>query len=154
MSIFKKSIKRVAKQVNNQSQSASISSTRTNRTYVFKINTLLTIIVVVILLILSFYGGVLYGHSQHQPFSRSFSKAEHKFAIGLVVYTSNNSITINNANTKTDREYKVTKNTIVSINGSPAKISQIVPGNRVLIRVVRGKPSTAGVIIVNSKFTD
>jgi len=144
----------VTKQLNNQSQSASISSTRANKTYVFKINTLLTTIVVVILLILSFYGGVLYGHSQQQPFSANYNKAEHKFAIGLVVYTSSNSITINNENTKTDHKYKVTKSTIVSINGSPAKISQIVPGNRVLIRVVRGKPNTAGVIIVNSKFTD
>jgi len=144
----------VTKQDNNELKSATVSSTRANKTYVFKMNTLLTIIVVVILLILSFYGGVLYGHSQQQPFNTSFNKAEHKFAIGLVVYTSSNSITINNENTKTDRTYKITKNTIVSINGSPAKITQIMPGNRVLIRVVRGKPNTAGVIIVNSKFTD
>lgn len=140
---------------NKQHRTASVSShRRDNKTYVFRLNTLLTIAVVLILLALSFYGGVLYGHSQQQPFATGFSKAEHKFAIGLVVYTSANSITINNENTKTTQTYKITNKTIISVNGSAAKTTQIKPGNIVLIRVSRTRPFMAGVIIVNSKFTD
>jgi ribosomal protein S17 len=139
---------------NNQRQTSSVSSIKTNKTYVFRLNTLLVGGVVLILLIISFYGGVLYGSSQQQSFVPSLNKAEHKFAIGLVVYTNTHSITINNENTKTTQKYFITNKTTISINGSPAKVNQIKPGNIVLIRVTRGKPFTAGVIIVNSKFTD
>jgi len=144
----------VADKEKTQSSISTVSSSRLNRTYEVRLNTLITTVVVIILLVLSFYGGTLYGHSMNRPYAATTDKAIHKFAIGLVVFTTPKSITINNENNKETQTFDITSNTIVSINGSPAKVSQIKPGNIVLIRMVVKKPHVAGVIIVNSHFSD
>ncbi len=133
---------------------ASISSNKFKRTVIVRVNNLVTAIVMILLLALSFYGGTLYGHSRAPTFASVVSRAEHKFAIGLVLYTSNGSITITNANTNKAQAFKVTSQTKVSINGSHGSISEIKPGERVLIRIAKKNRHDAGVIIVNSSFTD
>lgn len=137
-----------------QPKVASVSSNKTKRTVIVRVNNLTTAIVMIILLALSFYGGTLYGRSSNSTFASAVSRAQHKFAIGLVLYISKGAITITNANTNKTQSFQITSQTKVSINGSRSSPANIKPGQRVLIRIVRNNHKQAGVIIINSSFTD
>jgi len=134
----------------------SISSSKSNTTYVLKLNTIILSGLVIIFIIISFYGGVLYGRSTSGKSTSTFKVAKplHEFAIGLIIYVSKHSITVNNEDTKSNQTFNVNNNTIISVNGHPADLSDIKAGNIALVRMNSSKPHLAGVVIVNSHFTD
>ncbi len=105
---------------------------------------------------LSFWGGVIYGKGFQTGSLLANYLSEHneykRYAIGLVVYISANSITIANENNSGAQEFSINSNTLISINGVHSKASQIQPGNIALIRVNGRNSNQASDILVNSHF--
>jgi len=141
---------------NNKPTVYSISSSKTNHTYVLKLNTIILTVLFVVFIVISFYGGVLYGRSTTNKSLSTFkvSKPIHEFAIGIIVYVSKHSITLNNEDTKANQTFSVNSNTTISVNGHPATLNDIKAGNIALVRISTTKSHFAGIIIVNSHFTD
>ncbi len=134
-------------------QPATISSTSLKPTVSFRLTSLVTAVAFVILIAVSFYAGVVYDSSRQRHLSLTPSKVLNRhFALGMVVYVSPNSITIDNTRTGSSQLIYITKSTLISIDGSPASLSQIKAGEITLIRMANA--NDAAVVLVNSKFTD
>ena len=116
-----------------------------------KLSTLVTGILFVVLVGISFYGGVVYQRGETHRYLASSSRVKNRFDWGMVVFVNPTSITIDSQRTNTIKKLNVTKSTVVSIDGTPAKISDIRTGEIVLVKV---KNSLAQIVLVNSNFTD
>ncbi len=134
---------------------ASVSSKGSHHTVAMKLSTMVKVLLVVVLLIISFWGGTLYGHDSNSNNSLiSVGPASHhKFALGIIVYISPQSITISNENNTNTQVFAITSATLISINGHKAPASRLKPGNIVLIRVAKNNSGKAGIILANSHFS-
>jgi hypothetical protein len=142
---------------NNEVKSASISSVRSNRTVVLRPSIAVLVSAVIILLGVSFWAGMLYGNGVRNSTARSIASDDnlisHRYAVGLVVYISQTSITISDEENSGSQTFVISPNTLVSINGAKATPAQINPGNIVLIEAYKKSPTKAAVILVNSHFS-
>ncbi len=138
---------------NDKPVPVSVSSSRLTRSVSVKISTLLMGVLLIVLIAASFYAGTIFEHTKVK-FSRATqdSTVNRHFAIGMVVYISSSSITVDNERTGTDQQFKITPKTLISLDGSPATASQIKEGYIVLLRYL--KDQDAAVILVNTSFTD
>ena len=135
---------------------ASVSSSGTHHTVAMQLSTIVKVLIVVMLIVISFWGGMLYGHAQNgnNQLLSVGTTFHHRFALGIIVYISPASITISNETNTNTQVFGITKGTLISINGQKAPASQLKPGNIVLIRVAKKDPTKAGIILANSHFTD
>ena len=135
---------------------ASVSSSGANRTVAMKLSAIVKVLLVVVLIAISFGGGYLLGNagSKNSGLLSVNSTLHHKFALGIVVYISADSITISNENNTNTQAFSITKGTIISVNGHKAGANQLKPGNIVLIRVAKRNPTKASIILANSHFSD
>ncbi|MGH7234676.1 MAG: hypothetical protein ACREF7_04525 [Candidatus Saccharimonadales bacterium] len=138
-------------------KSVSISSVKSNRTVVMRQSLVVWISIVIILLGLSFWAGLLYGNAIHNsasnPSASDDALTRHRYAVGLVVYISQTSITISNEENSSNQTFAVSSTTLISINGTKSSSDQIKQGNIVLIEVDKNSPNKASVILVNSHFS-
>ena len=139
--------------INKESGTTATVSSKIDKYNIrIKLSTLVTLVLFVVLMGISFYGGIVY---QRGYYSRHFlttnSPVKNKFDWGMVVFVSPTSITIDSQRTNNIRKLKITKDTLISIDGSPAKISQVRTGEIVLVKVNK---SDAQIILINSNFTD
>ncbi len=143
--------------ISKEVKSASISSVRSNRIVVMRQSIAFLVSAVVILLGLSFWAGMLYGNSVRNSTSSSTVSDDgvtsHRYAVGLVVYISQTSITISNEENSSNQAFMISPSTLISINGAKATPAQIKPGNIVLIEVYKNAPTEAAVILINSHFS-
>lgn len=134
-------------------EAASVSSSKLQRSISVRLSTVITVILVLALLVISFFGGMFYQRSNDgKPLGSISTQQTRHFSLGLVVYSSSNSITIDNEHSGAHQTYTINTNTLVSINGTKATASQIKAGDIVLIRYT--KHNQAAVILVNSSFSD
>lgn len=135
----------------NSHTEATVSSRANRHSLSVRVSSLLLGLLMLALFGLGFFAGSVYGRNQSRPLSTPNSINRH-FALGLVVYSSPSSITIDNERTGNHQTFTITAKTLVSINGSSATPSQIRAGDIVLLRYV--KNNKAMVILVNSSFSD
>ncbi len=131
----------------------SVSSRPTGHRISIRLSMLLSGVLLIVLIVVSFYGGVIYQRSQQTYHANNLkaTKSSRRFALGMVVYVSPASITIDSERTGNAQELKINGSTLVSIDGSPSGVAQIKAGEIALIRISHN--STAAVILVNSNFT-
>lgn len=135
----------------NRQVEATVSSRTNRRSLSVRVSSLLLGLLMLALVGLGFFAGSVYGRNQSRPLS-SHNAINRRFALGLVVYSSPSSITIDNERTGAHQTFVITPSTLVSINGSSATPSQIKSGDIVLLRYI--KHNKAAVILVNSSFSD
>lgn len=132
---------------------ASIRSTSLRPSVSFHLTSLITAAAFIILIAISFYAGTVYESSKQRHLSLTPAKVLNRhFAFGMVVFVSQNSITIDNTRTGSSQLINITKATLISVDGQPASLSQIKAGEITLIRMAN--KNDAAVVLVNSKFTD
>ena len=141
----------------SEAKTKSVSSSSSDRTVVLRLSTAVWVGLVLILLALSFWGGALYGSglssNQTNPIPPLSSSTRNRYAVGMVVYISQSSITITNDENSLNQTFLITSKTLISINGVKSNASQIKSGNIVLIQVNKADPTKANVILVNSHFS-